>query len=144
MFFQLYLIAKYFIKIVLTASLVGIFWSLKMKIFLNPFDFLSFRHPIMQLKEKNSKFFFWHVHKNECVLRHCATETKVQKKQKKQKKPNLCFSGNAASIVDCNERGEVKLQLLSPPNVGFHYELSFFKSGTTSVSSKEGKVRQFF
>ena len=52
------------------------------------------------------------------------------------------FTGNAASIVDCNDRGEVKLQLLSPPNVGFHYELSFFKSGNTSVSSKEGKVNE--
>lgn len=52
----------------------------------------------------------------------------------------LGLEGNAASIVDCNDRGEVKLQLLSPPNVGFHYELSFFKSGNTSVSSKEGKV----
>ena len=36
----------------------------------------------------------------------------------------------------------MKLQLLSPPNVGFHYELSFFKSGNTSVSSKEGKVKR--
>ncbi len=52
-FFKLYLIAKYFIKIVLTARFVYIFPSLKMKILLNPFDFLLFRHPIMQLKEKN-------------------------------------------------------------------------------------------
>lgn len=52
----------------------------------------------------------------------------------------LGLEGNAASIVECNDRGELKLQLLSPPNVGFHYELSFFKSGSTSVSSNEGKV----
>ena len=57
-FFILHLIAKYFIKIVLTARFVDIFPSLKMKILLNPFDFLLFRHPIMQLKEKNSKNFF--------------------------------------------------------------------------------------
>ncbi len=71
-FFKLHLIAKYFIKIVLTARFVDIFPSLKMKILLNPFDFLLFRHPIMQLKEKNSKKKFLHVYKNECVLRHCA------------------------------------------------------------------------
>ena len=70
-FFKLHLIAKYFIKIVLTARFVDIFPSLKMKILLNPFDFLLFRHPIMQLKEKNSKKKFLHVYKNECVLRHC-------------------------------------------------------------------------
>ncbi len=52
MFFKLHLIAKYFIKIVLTARFVDIFPSLKMKILLNPFVFLLFRHPIMQLKEK--------------------------------------------------------------------------------------------
>ena len=70
-FFKLHLIAKYFIKIVLTARFVDIFPSLKMKILLYPFDFLLFRHPIMQLKEKNSKKKFLHVYKNECVLRHC-------------------------------------------------------------------------
>jgi hypothetical protein len=58
MFFKLHLIAKYFIKTVLTARFVDIFLSLKMKISLNPFDFLLFGHPIMQLKEKNSKIFF--------------------------------------------------------------------------------------
>ncbi len=42
MFFKLHLIAKYFIKIVLTARFVDIFPSLKMKISLNPFDFLLF------------------------------------------------------------------------------------------------------
>ncbi len=71
-FFKLHLIAKYFIKILLTVRFVDIFPSLKMKILLNPFDFLLSRHPIMQLEEKNSKIFFWHVYKNECVLRHCA------------------------------------------------------------------------
>ncbi len=54
-FFKLHLIAKYFIKIVLITRFVDILPSLKMKILLNPFDFLLFRHPIMQLKEKNSK-----------------------------------------------------------------------------------------
>ncbi len=54
-FFKLHSIAKYFIKIVLTARFVDIFPSLQMKILLNPFDFLLFRHPIMQLKEKNCK-----------------------------------------------------------------------------------------
>jgi hypothetical protein len=73
-FFKLHLIAKYFIKIVLTARFVDILPSLKMKILLNPFDFLLFRHPIMQLKEKNSKKKFLHVYKNECVLRHCGVE----------------------------------------------------------------------
>ncbi len=53
MFFKLHLIAKYFIKIVLTALFVYIFLSLKMKILLNPFVLLLFRHPIMQIKEKN-------------------------------------------------------------------------------------------
>ncbi len=52
MFFKLHLIAKYFIKIVLTARFVDIFPTLKMNILLNPFDFLLFRHPIMQLKAK--------------------------------------------------------------------------------------------
>jgi hypothetical protein len=52
MFFKLHLIAKYFIKIVFTARFVDIFPSLKMKISLNPFDFLLFKHPTMQLKEK--------------------------------------------------------------------------------------------
>ena len=77
-FFKLHLIAKYFIKIVLTARFVDIFPSLKMKILLNPFDFLLFRHPVMQLKEKNSKKKFLHVYKNECVLRHCAYVRCVQ------------------------------------------------------------------
>jgi hypothetical protein len=40
LFFKLHLITKYFIKIVLTARFVDIFLSLKMKILLNPFDFL--------------------------------------------------------------------------------------------------------
>jgi hypothetical protein len=71
MFSKLHLIAKYFIKIVLTARFADIFPSLKMKILLYPFNFLLFRHPIMQLKAKNSKKNFLHLYKNECVLRHC-------------------------------------------------------------------------
>ena len=49
---------------------------------------------------------------------------------------------NAASVIDANEAGEVKIQLLSPPEIGFHYELSFFKSGNTTVeaSGNLGKV----
>ena len=49
---------------------------------------------------------------------------------------------NASSIIDANEAGEVKIQLLSPPEIGFHYELSFFKSGNTTVeaSGNLGKV----
>ena len=41
----------------------------------------------------------------------------------------------AASVIDANEAGEVKIQLLSPPEIGFHYELSFFKSGNTTVEA---------
>ena len=38
-------------------------------------------------------------------------------------------------------RGEVKIDLLSPPSGGFHYELSFFKSGSTSINTEDqGKV----
>ena len=41
-------------------------------------------------------------------------------------------------------RGEVKIDLLSPPGVGFHYELSFFKSGSTSINTEDqGKVITF-
>ena len=41
-------------------------------------------------------------------------------------------------------RGEVKIDLLSPPGVGFHYELSFFKSGSTSINTEDqGKVIAF-
>ena len=54
---------------------------------------------------------------------------------------NLGLEGNAASIIDTNERGEVKIRLLAAPEVSFHYELSFFKSGNTSVKVPgEGKV----
>ena len=36
----------------------------------------------------------------------------------------------------------VKVSLLAPPEVSFHYELSFFKSGNTSVNVQPGgKVR---
>ena len=43
--------------------------------------------------------------------------------------------------LDFDFRGEVKVDLLSPPNVGFHYELSFFKSGSTAINTDEqGKV----
>ena len=39
-------------------------------------------------------------------------------------------------------RGEIKVDLLSPPNVGFHYELSFFKSGSTAINTEDqGKVK---
>ena len=35
-----------------------------------------------------------------------------------------------------------KVSLLAPPEVSFHYELSFFKSGNTSVNVQPGgKVR---
>jgi transglutaminase/protease-like cytokinesis protein 3 len=55
---------------------------------------------------------------------------------------NLGLEGNAASVLDCNEAGEVKVSLLAPPEVSFHYELSFFKSGNTSVTVQSaGKVR---
>ena len=34
--------------------------------------------------------------------------------------------------------------MLSPPSVGFHYELSFFKSGSTSINTEDqGKVITF-
>ena len=50
-------------------------------------------------------------------------------------------NSNAASIIDTNEAGEVKIQLLSPAEIGFHYELSFFKSGNTTVDAGNlGKV----
>ena len=50
-------------------------------------------------------------------------------------------NSNAASIIDTNDAGEVKIQLLSPPEIGFHYELSFFKSGNTTVDTPSiGKV----
>ena len=32
----------------------------------------------------------------------------------------------------------VKVSLLAPPEVSFHYELSFFKSGNTSVNVQPG------
>lgn len=36
----------------------------------------------------------------------------------------------------------VKVSLLAPPEVSFHYELSFFKSGNTAVNVQPGgKVR---
>ena len=36
----------------------------------------------------------------------------------------------------------VQVSLLAPPEVSFHYELSFFKSGNTSVNVQPGgKVR---
>ena len=55
----------------------------------------------------------------------------------------LGLEGNAASIIETDEKGEVKIQLLSPPDVGFHYELSFYKSGNTSVNSPGiGKVKR--
>ena len=76
---------------------------------------------------------------------------------------NLGLEGNAASVLDCNDAGEVKVlkssfdktyvviemilvsvqvSLLAPPEVSFHYELSFFKSGNTSVNVQPGgKVR---
>ena len=39
-------------------------------------------------------------------------------------------------------RGEIKVDLLSPPNVGFHYELSFFKSGSTAINTEDqGRVK---
>ena len=35
----------------------------------------------------------------------------------------------------------MKIQLLSPAEIGFHYELSFFKSGNTTVDTGNlGKV----
>ena len=44
-------------------------------------------------------------------------------------------------FIDTNEAGEVKIQLLSPAEIGFHYELSFFKSGNTTVDTGNlGKV----
>lgn len=55
----------------------------------------------------------------------------------------LGLDGNSASILDTTTdgSGELKVQLLNPPHVGFHYELSFFKSGNTSVDTpSEGKV----
>ena len=56
---------------------------------------------------------------------------------------NLGLEGNAASMLDCNEHGEVKVSLLAPPDVAFHYEISFFKSGNTSITvPSEGKVKQ--
>jgi len=51
---------------------------------------------------------------------------------------NLGLEGNAASVLDCNDAGEVKVSLLAPPEVSFHYELSFFKSGNTSVNVQPG------
>lgn len=54
---------------------------------------------------------------------------------------NLGLEGNAASILDANDLGEVKVSLLAPPEVSFHYEISFFKSGSTAVTvAPEGKV----
>eukprot|EP00095_Tigriopus_kingsejongensis_P005004 maker-scaffold139_size317827-snap-gene-0.15 protein:Tk05004 transcript:maker-scaffold139_size317827-snap-gene-0.15-mRNA-1 annotation:"AGAP005020-PA" len=55
---------------------------------------------------------------------------------------NLGLEGNAASVLDSNEQGEVKISLLGPPDVGFHYEVSYFKSGNTSivVEGEMGKV----
>ena len=54
----------------------------------------------------------------------------------------LGLEGSAASVLEADEGGEVKVNLLAPPEVGFHYELSFFKSGNTAVNVKgEGKVR---
>ena len=51
------------------------------------------------------------------------------------------LDGNAAALLDCDEQGQVKVCLLSPPDVSFHYEISFFKSGNTSVPDPiEGKV----
>ena len=42
-------------------SVGNTFFSLKMKIMLNPFDFLLVRHPIMQLKEKKLNFFLMFI-----------------------------------------------------------------------------------
>lgn len=47
-----------------------------------------------------------------------------------------------ANYFFLNSRGELKVDLLSPPNVGFHYELSFFKSGSTAINTEDqGKVK---
>ncbi len=57
----------------------------------------------------------------------------------------LGLDGNAASVLDCNEHGEARVAVLGPPQVAFHFELSFFKSGNTVVSvPQEGKVKQFY
>jgi len=51
----------------------------------------------------------------------------------------LGLEGNAAAILDANERGEVKVNLLAAPEVAFHYEVSFLKSGNTSVTIDNGE-----
>ena len=44
------------------------------------------------------------------------------------------MEGSAASVIQTDENGETRISVLAPPEVGFHYELSFFKSGNTSVN----------
>ncbi len=53
----------------------------------------------------------------------------------------LGLEGNASSVLDADERGEAQISLLAAPEIGFHYELSFFKSGNTAVNvDGAGKV----
>ncbi|XP_059079355.1 hillarin-like [Tigriopus californicus] len=55
---------------------------------------------------------------------------------------NLGLEGNAASVLDCDELGQARVRILAPPDVSFHYEVSFFKSGNTAVTveGEMGKV----
>ena len=46
----------------------------------------------------------------------------------------LGLEGSAASVIQTDENGESRISVLAPAEVGFHYELSFFKSGNTAVS----------
>ena len=50
---------------------------------------------------------------------------------------------NAAASLETDSTGEVSLTLLASPQVAFHYELSFFESGATTVEEPQGggKVR---
>ncbi len=50
-------------------------------------------------------------------------------------------SAAAASVMETDGGGEARVSLLAGPEIAFHYELSFFKSGNTSATVEgSGKV----
>ncbi|XP_040569990.2 hillarin [Lepeophtheirus salmonis] len=42
----------------------------------------------------------------------------------------LGLDGNPAAVMDCDERGELSIKLVGPPEISYHYEISFLNLET--------------